>query len=473
MLFPTITFAIFFTIVITGHWLLLDRARPWRVFMLVASYVFYAWFDPRFVLLLQVSTILDYLVARAMVRTKEQRRRKALLVASIAGNLALLGVFKYLDFFLRESVNALQRLGVHTTVRPLGLIVPIGISFFVFKTLSYTIDVYRGELEPTKSLLEYALFVSFWPELVAGPIVRGSVFFPQLRSERREPIEPARAYLLILGGLFKKMVIADLLAVRVVDTVFGSPAGHSGPRTLIAIYAYAVQIFCDFSGYSDIATGCAQLLGFRFPKNFDRPYAAASLQEFWRRWHITLSTWLRDYLYIPLGGSKGGRLKTARNIAVTMVLGGLWHGAGWTFVVWGTLHGGGLAVERELRARIRPRVRSLAAARWVRAAKIVVTFHLVCLGWVFFRARSIGAAATVLSNLGHGWNAYPAVGPAVLLALAFGLLVHLVPGSRVRPVYESLGRLSPVAQGALCAVALMGIASLGAPGVAPFIYFQF
>jgi alginate O-acetyltransferase complex protein AlgI len=420
-----------------------------------------------------VSTVLDFTVAQAMVHTTVERRRRGYLVLSIVGNLALLGFFKYYDFFVTELVNAASDLGVDLPLRPLNVILPVGISFFVFKTLSYTIDVYRRQLTPTPSLLEYALFVGFWPELVAGPIVRGSVFLPQLHSESRRPLEPARAYGLILGGLFKKVVIADLVATQLVDPVFANPGGHTGLETLVGIYGYAVQIFCDFSGYSDIATGCALLLGFRFPRNFDRPYAAVSLQDFWRRWHITLSSWLRDYLYIGLGGNRKGRWRTKVNLLLTMLLGGLWHGAGWTFVAWGALHGVGLAAERTFQERREAAGRAPSTHPLVRVARIVLTFHVVCLGWVFFRATDFGRAFDLLGQLAHGWGEAHTFTGGALLALLVGLAIQYVP----RDVLPRLGRAfatwPALAQGATAAVAVMVIDTLGAQGVAPFIYFQF
>jgi alginate O-acetyltransferase complex protein AlgI len=465
VLFPTITFAVFFTVVMAGHWLLMRRNVGWRVFMLAASYVFYGWWDYRFLLLLVASTVLDFVVARALARSEEDGRRRLLLTVSIVGNLALLGFFKYYDFFLTQLVNGAASFGVDLPVRPLNVILPVGISFFVFKTLSYTIDVYRRELEPTNSLLEYALFVGFWPELVAGPIVRGSVFLPQLHSEDRRPIEPARAYGLILGGLFKKMVIADLVATQLVDPVFRNPEGHSALETLVGVYGYAVQIFCDFSGYSDIATGCALLLGFRFPRNFDRPYAATSLQDFWRRWHITLSTWLRDYLYIGLGGNRGGRVRTSVNLLLTMLLGGLWHGAGWTFLVWGALHGGGLAVERAWRERQAARGRAPRTGPLWTVARTVATFHFVCLGWVFFRATDVERAVDMLGRIASGaWGEAGTITTGALIALVAGMAIQYVPRTVLPRLTQAYASFPAVLQGATAALAIMAIDTMGAQG---------
>ena len=339
MLFPTVTFAIFLTLVLGAHTVLLGRPRAWKATMLAASYVFYAWWDWRFLTLIWLSTAVDFVAGRALMASASPTRRRLLLVLSLATNLGMLGFFKYADFFVESFVNLMADLGLAVSAQPLGIILPVGISFYTFQTMSYSIDIYRGRLEPTESLLDFALFVGFFPQLVAGPIVRARDFLAQLATDDRTPIDTGRSLRLILGGLFKKIVIADVLATELVDGVFANPGGATGLETLLAIYGYALQIYGDFSGYSDIAIGIALLLGFRFGDNFDQPYRAASLQEFWRRWHISLSSWLRDYLYVSLGGSRRGRLLTYRNLLITMLLGGLWHGAGWTFVVWGALHG--------------------------------------------------------------------------------------------------------------------------------------
>src|SRR5436190_1310876 len=339
MLFPTTDFAIFFALVFVGHWLLQPFPKRWKLFMIAASYVFYGWWDWRFVLLLAAVTVAAQAGAQAIVHSSSDRSRRGVLAATLAVILGLLGWFKYYGFLALNLSNTLHALGIHSPLPLLQVALPVGISFFTFMAISYVVDVYRRDLEPA-TWLDFAVYLSFFPHLVAGPIVRGGELLPQIRK-RRDPrrVDYARAAYLVMGGLFKKVVISSFLASAIVDPVFGTPGQHSGLEILVAIYAYAIQIYADFSGYTDIAIGVALLLGFRFPENFNAPYTARSLQDFWRRWHMTLSRWLRDYLYIPLGGSKGSRQKTYRNILITMLLGGLWHGAGWTFVAWGGLHG--------------------------------------------------------------------------------------------------------------------------------------
>jgi D-alanyl-lipoteichoic acid acyltransferase DltB (MBOAT superfamily) len=357
----------------------------------------------------------------------------------------------------------------------IAITLPVGISFFTFQALSYVIDIYRRNFEPVR-LMEFAVYLSFFPHLVAGPIVRAAEFLPQLR-ERHDPrkVDASRAFFLIASGLFKKVVIANFLATSIVDRVFASPGRHSGIEALFAVYGYAVQIYADFSGYTDIAIGLALLLGFRFPQNFDAPYTARSLQDFWRRWHMTLSRWLRDYLYIPLGGNRRGRLFTYRNLMLTMVLGGLWHGAGWTFVVWGGIHGGALAFEHwrheERIARHLPEPDDTLSRRVVER---LVTFHIVCLAWIFFRADSFANAWDVLTRVLFHWGG-PAtlVTPWVLLAIAVGICSQYIPGRALSHAMAQFSRLSPVAQGVVLGFGLLFINVLGPRGVAPFIYFRF
>jgi D-alanyl-lipoteichoic acid acyltransferase DltB (MBOAT superfamily) len=351
----------------------------------------------------------------------------------------------------------------------------VGISFFTFHALSYVIDIGRGELEPI-TLGDFTLYMCFFPHLVAGPIVRASELAPQLRA-RPDPrhVPAAEGFRLIAGGLFKKVVISSFLATRLVDPAFGLPSQHGSLDLLIAVYAYAIQIYADFSGYTDIAIGCALLLGFRFPQNFDRPYRALSLQEFWRRWHMTLSRWLRDYLYVPLGGNRHGVRRTYRNLALTMLLGGLWHGAAWTFLVWGAIHGGVLALERWLRGWWRATHPEPSLPRAVTdAAKWFVTFHVVCLAWIFFRAESLGAAFDILGRIVAGGGPAPTLVTAVALAtIGIALLVQLLPSGATLPVKQALTRLSPAAQVGALVMTLTAIDAFGPDGVAPFIYFRF
>ena len=468
MLFTTVDFAVFFTTVLALSWLVPAFGTRWKLLVLLSSYVFYAWWDWRFCGLLAASTALNQAAAEAIARSRTAATRRTPLVLAIAAGLATLGFFKYAGFFASSLANALGHLGLGAPLPLLQVVLPVGISFFTFQAISYVVDVYRGTTEPA-SRLDFAVYLAFFPHVVAGPIVRAREFIPQLRRSTAEPrLDGGRAISLILGGLFKKVVLAGFLSTAVVDPVFGAPGAHSRVEVLAAVYGYAVQIWADFSGYTDIAIGCALLLGIRFPANFDAPYAATSLQDFWRRWHMTLSRWLRDYLYIPLGGSRGSSLLTARNLMLTMLLGGLWHGAAWTFVVWGGIHGGFLVAERRLR-RGRPRVETGVN----RALARLLTFHVVCLAWIFFRADSVATAFSLLGRLVTGGGPASLVTLPVVLAIAAGIGVQYVPAGTVARLTARFAQLRPAFQGGVAAAALVGIGVLGPQGVAPFIYYRF
>ena len=467
MLFPTIEFWLFFAIVFVGFWALANRPTAWKVLLLVASYVFYAWWDVRFVLLLAAATIINFAGSRAIVRSRARAAALA-LGATVAADLALLGWFKYYGFVSINANGAFASLGLASPLPLVQVTLPVGISFFTFMGISYVVDVYRRVITPARAL-DFAVYLSFFPHLVAGPIVRGAELLPQLaRRLRDREVDFPRAATLIVGGLFKKVVLSTFLATSIVDPVFALPGAHSGADTLLGVYAYAVQIWADFSGYTDIAIGIALLLGFRFPDNFDAPYAATSLRDFWRRWHMTLSRWLRDYLYIPLGGSRSGELLTARNLLITMVLGGLWHGAAWTFIAWGAVHGTGQVVERAVRARV-----TVPSSLLTRGVGRLVTFHVVCLGWILFRSDSLASAGELVVGLAR-WNT-PAnlVTPTVVAAVALALLYQLAPRSISGSVTTLFARLGPVPQGALIGAGLAGITYLGPSGVPPFIYYRF
>lgn len=460
MLFPTIQFALFFVVVLTANWLLQPNRRAWSWFMIAASYIFYGAWDWRFLGLILTSTLVNQISAR-LLHQAPQPARKRLMAAAIGINLGLLGWFKYYGFFATSLLNLFARVGIDVPLPLLSITLPIGISFFTFQALSYVIDVYRGIEEPT-NLRDFALYLAFFPQLVAGPIVRSSEFLPQL-ERKRDPrrVEAPEALLLIAGGLFKKVVVANTLAVSLVDPLFAAPQNFSALEVLVGVYAYAVQIYADFSGYTDIAIGVALLMGFRFPQNFNRPYAAVSLQDFWRRWHMTLSRWLRDYLYIPLGGSRGSGRVTYRNLMLTMVLGGLWHGAAWTFVVWGALHGCGLAWERwRGPTRLPPALARLA------------TFHLVCLGWVFFRSPTLADAGQMLGRL-FDWGPSPAVTFPITALIVGSIAVQYVPDRMRLDLRHAFSRLSPIPMAAALGIFLLVLDGFGPQGVAPFIYFQF
>jgi D-alanyl-lipoteichoic acid acyltransferase DltB (MBOAT superfamily) len=460
VLFPTVTFAVFLCIVLPLSWALMPHGRAWRVFIVVASYVFYGWWNWHYVFLLAASTVVNHLVAVAIFRTRGVVKRKLLLAVGVAFDLGLLAYFKYADFFLSSVDNVFGTSWITTVV------LPVGISFYTFMALSYVIDTYRGELEPA-SFERFAVFQAFFPHLVAGPIVRASELLPQLDSPRDpKRVDVPRAFVLIVSGLFLKVVIANHLATHIVDDVFAAPARHSSLEVLVAVYGYAVQIFADFCGYTNIAIGVALLLGFEFPQNFASPYTADTLQDFWRRWHMTLSRWLRDYLYIPLGGNRKGRLLTYRNLMLTFVLGGLWHGAAWTFVVWGAIHGAWLSIERIVGWRPSGRL-----ARWVGR---IVTFHVVCFGWIFFRADSFSTAGQVLERLFNAWGEpSPLVTTSVVLAILVGIVGQYVRPTAVASITRGFGALPLPAQAGAVAVCLVVILTLGPVGVAPFIYFRF
>jgi D-alanyl-lipoteichoic acid acyltransferase DltB (MBOAT superfamily) len=466
MLFPTVTFAVFFVIVLPVSWVLMPHERTWRAWILLASYVFYAWWDWHFVFLLAVSTVVNHVLALAIYRSQTQPARKAFVTLAVTFDLGLLGYFKYTNFFLSSVDNAL---GTSWIAR---ITLPVGVSFFTFMAISYVVDTYRGELVPA-SFARFAVFQAFFPHLVAGPIVRASELLPQLERPRDpRKVDNARAFFLILSGLFLKVVIANLLATHIVDQVFAAPNAHSSLEVLVGIYGYAVQIFADFCGYTNIAIGIALLLGFEFPQNFNSPYAAVSLQDFWRRWHMTLSRWLRDYLYIPLGGNRKGRLRTYVNLMVTMLLGGLWHGASWTFVIWGGIHGSGLAFERWRRDRRgEPEPEPGRVKIWVLR---FATFNVVCFAWIFFRSDSLTRAWQMITGLFTGWGeASPLVTTGVLLWIAVGIGSQYLPKRVPLGVMARFSRLPVAGQAAVLGAALMLANAMGPQGVAPFIYYRF
>jgi alginate O-acetyltransferase complex protein AlgI len=479
LLFPTVTFAVFFVIAFTVSWLLRPTYRVWLWVMTALSFVFYGYSDARFVWLLVFSIVSSWAFARLIHRslTPEGEKTPAsanLVRAAVVIDLAVLGWFKYYGFFVDSIADATQSIGLDLSPPLLEIALPVGISFFTFHAISYVIDVGRGQLRPLR-LDELALYMSFFPHLVAGPIVRASEFAPQLhvRSDPRR-IPSGEAFRLIAFGLFKKVVVSSYVASELVDPVFGAPAAHGPLDLLVGVYAYAIQIYADFSGYTDIAIGCALLLGIRFPQNFDAPYRALSLQDFWRRWHMTLSRWLRDYLYIPLGGNRGGVRRTYINLVLTMVIGGLWHGAAVTFLVWGAIHGGYLALERFVKERWAARAAPPALpAEVTRLLQWALTFHVVCLAWIFFRSESVGTAFEVIGGIVAGSQPNELVTTLLVATVGLMLLSQLVPPRAVERVQARFTLLGPGLQVALLAGALTVIDVLGPDGVAPFIYFRF
>jgi D-alanyl-lipoteichoic acid acyltransferase DltB (MBOAT superfamily) len=469
MLFPTLDFLLFF-LVVAGAMVPLRRHNEARkLVLLTASYYFYAQWNWHFCALLAASSCISFVAGRCIAASTADRQRRAIVAVAVTLHLLLLGTFKYCDFLV-GSVNALARgLGLTHELPFVEIILPVGISFFTFHGISYVVDVYRGDVAVCRRLTDMLLYIAFFPQLVAGPIVRAAFLLPQLYAAPRAGIAVGPPLMLILGGLFKKMVMANYLATDLVDPVFFDPASFSTLDLLLAAYGYAVQIYCDFSAYSDMAIGLAALLGYRFPPNFNQPYRAQSFQEFWRRWHISLSSWLRDYLYKPLGGSRRGRLLTARNLLITMLLGGIWHGAAWKFVAWGAMHGVALVAERALfRSRV-PRPRSVAG----QILATLFVFHVVCLAWVFFRADSFD---TVMIYLGAMARLTPGVAqatPFTLGLIVLGLAMHFVPGDFSRRLALRLAAWPAWALAAGAGLGVTCIDALGPDGVAPFIYFQF
>lgn len=449
--------------VLALSWALMPRPHLWKPFILAASYLFYAAASPRYALLLGAITLANQLGAVLVARTWEERSRTWIMIATVAVDLAALGLFKYYGFFAGEIGSFLDSIGLAMPLPLLTLALPIGLSFITFQAISYVVDVKRGLLEPATTL-DFGLYLSFFPHVVAGPIVRAREFIPQLATPRNpRDVAVGAGVVLIAIGLVKKVALADYLAREVVDPVFGVPEAYAAPDVALAAYAYAAQIYCDFSGYTDIAIGVALLMGFVFPQNFNCPYRATSFRDFWRRWHMTLSRFLRDFVYIPLGGNRGGRWKTARNLMLTMVLGGLWHGAAWGFVLWGTLHGTCLLVEHGLRGRI-------GAPGWVRW---LIVFNVVVFGWILFRAESLELAGTFIAQLADP-------GPATLWAPVTVAAVAAVVGLQLLPP-DPLDRLRErgaglpapaLGLGLAVIVALVG-ATVPSQGVPPFIYFQF
>ncbi|MGB0766092.1 MAG: MBOAT family O-acyltransferase [Phycisphaeraceae bacterium] len=459
--------------------------RAQNAMLLAASYVFYGWWDWRFCGLLAASTVIDYCVGRAMHATDAERRRKWLLYLSLAANLGMLGFFKYFDFFAESVRSGLESLGMQANPVLLEVVLPVGISFYTFQTLSYTIDIYRRKLEPTRDFMAFALFVSFFPQLVAGPIERASHLLPQMLRPRRVHLTEAHAGLyLILWGLFKKIVIADNMAPLCND-VYNHYWEYRGLSLIVATAAFAFQIYCDFSAYSNIARGCGKLLGFDLMVNFRLPYFAVSPSDFWRRWHISLSTWLRDYLYIPLGGNRGGRWNTQRNLMVTMLLGGLWHGASWNFVLWGLFHGLILAVYRVADKRpIDAPVRT--AGDYVNyLVRVGIMLVLTLIGWVLFRATGVfdesgQIVRGSLDQIAHiltAWATLDGLGQGLRMGYkvffyAAPLIVVQVAQYRSRDMMI-MTRLPAVLLGVWYGLLIAAIFVLGARDPVEFIYFQF
>jgi len=482
MQFPTLEFALFFLLVYGLYTLALGRPFLRKMILLLASYAFFAFWDWRFVFLLfgisGVNHILAIFIDQKIKKIPDDRRksRKVLLVLGIGINLGVLAFFKYFLFFA-TNINTLLNLVNPSFAIPLfPIILPVGISFFTFQGMSYLIDVYKKDIKADHNFLDVLLFISFFPQLVAGPIVRGKDFIPQIKEKTAPPPQEVnRSLVLILGGLIKKMIIANYLGTELVDPVFIDPSSWGSGDLLLAAYAYALQIYCDFSAYSDIAIGIAGLFGFSFPENFRKPYRAHSLQDFWRRWHISLSGWLRDYLYIPLGGSRKGEGKTYRNLMLTMVLGGLWHGASWNFLLWGTLHGGMLSLEHFFQKHFPQKKQSKNGfgTHLKNGLKIIFTFHFIVLTWIFFRSSSLSLAHEFVLGLLSPWQWPSLLKPFPLILLITGVMMHWGPDQSRIWLPRFVSQFHPIIRALGSGLILGAIGLASPPGVAPFIYFQF
>lgn len=470
LIFSSGLFLFLFTAFVFIYSLLARTDRPKIIFVTLFSLYFYYKSSGIFFLLLLLATCVDFSLARLIFASTHKTTKKVFLIASLAMNLGVLAYFKYSDFLLGSFASI-----AGTTFDAGDIFIPVGISFFTFQSLSYTIDVYRGHLKPVSNILDYSFYLSFFPQLVAGPIVRAVDFLPQIHKPTTITNEMmGRGVFLIMSGLLKKAVIADYISVNFVDRVFDAPSLYTGLENLFAVYGYALQIYCDFSGYSDMAIGIALLLGFHFNINFDSPYQSRNITEFWRRWHISLSTWLKDYLYISLGGNRKGRLRTYVNLMITMLLGGLWHGPAWRFVIWGGLHGAALAFHKFFMEKFRFSIKS----KYAPVLSTLLTFHFVCFCWIFFRATDMANVGAMLTQIVSHFNAsvffqFVSGYAFVLFLMAIGFFVHSIPADIIEIVEDRVIEM-PLYAKTLCVVAVVVLViQTKSAGVQPFIYFQF
>ena len=453
--------------------LLQKRTTARLLFVSLFSYYFYYKSSGFYFFLLGIVTVSDFFLAHIMHKTEVRWKRKLLVIVSLCINLGLLCYFKYTNFFY-EMLAPLWG----GNFEPLDIFLPVGISFFTFQSLSYTIDVYRKDLQPLTNLLDYIFYVSFFPQLVAGPIVRARDFIPQIRQPLLVTNEMfGQGVFFIVSGLFKKAVISDYISVNFVERIFANPGLYSGVENLFGVYGYALQIYCDFSGYSDMAIGLALLLGFRFPINFNSPYKSDSVTDFWHRWHISLSTWLRDYLYISLGGNRKGKIRTYLNLSATMLLGGLWHGASWNFIVWGGLHGAALAVHKFYRSVLH-RPKHYRSTGIKKALAVFITFHFVCLCWIFFRNTTFEGSTAMIRQIVTAFH--PEVFTQLLegywkvfVLMGIGYLLHWCPDKWQEACSRGMVRLPLVGQALIMIALIYFVIQVKSSDIQPFIYFQF
>jgi alginate O-acetyltransferase complex protein AlgI len=476
LLFNSGFFLFIFTAFLWLYIALSPTHRPKMIFVILFSLYFYYKSSGEYFVLLLFATVIDFTLAKLIYNSKEKWQKKFYIVLTLFVNLGMLGYFKYTNF-LFETYSTFAGGEFH----PMDIFLPVGVSFFTFQSLSYTLDVYRGELKPVDNIIDYAFFVTFFPQLVAGPIVRASEFLPQIHKPTFVTREMfGNAVYLIGCGLFKKAVISDYISINFVDRVFDAPALYSGLENLFAVYGYALQIYCDFSGYSDMAIGIALLLGFRFPMNFNSPYKSQNITEFWRRWHMSLSRWLRDYLYISLGGNRLGRVRTYFNLMITMLLGGLWHGASWRFIIWGGLHGAALAVHKWYTEKTgalssMPQFSNSFASRF---GRIFITFHFVCVCWIFFRATSLEAVGQMLHQILFSFNGqilfqFIAGYKVVMLLITTGFILHFIPERIELKTREHLVSSHFVLKAVWMISIIILVIQTKSAAIQPFIYFQF
>ena len=477
MIFNSIEFLFFFPLVVVLYWLFKGSLKWQNLLILAASYFFYGWWDWRFLSLIVFSTFCDYIIGIEMHKSFKPRKKKQLLALSISLNLGLLAFFKYHNFFIENFVEAFTLLGGNIEISSLNIILPVGISFYTFQTMSYTIDIYRGQLKPTGDFISFAAFVSFFPQLVAGPIERASNLLPQFYTKRHMTYETCVSGLNdVLWGLFMKIVIADRLAI-IVNEVYNSPFEYHGFILVFATILFAFQIYCDFAGYSKIAIGTAKMMGFTLMKNFNTPYFSKSLSEFWSRWHISLSTWFRDYLYIPLGGNRVSRIRWAINLLIVFVLSGFWHGAEWTFIIWGLIHGVFLIIESNIKFNFLPRLQTIINPIFI--------FGIVCFGWIFFRSNSLNDAIYIIKELfvlenysisDISFNMIPVIKNTVYpidVFLSVFLVLFLLTFEKLYSLKFEFTRLPFLIRSAIYTTGVWMIFIVGAFEKNEFIYFQF
>jgi len=469
MIFSSGFFLFLFLGFIAVYSIVYKHNRLKNIYLTLFSIFFYYKSSGLYFILLVITAIVDYNLARQIARTEIKQRRTLFLVISLVVNIGMLVYFKYTNFFLSIAYDFADK-----PFDPFNIFLPVGISFFTFQSLSYTIDIYRRNIKPVKDISEFAFFVTFFPQMVAGPIVRASVFLPQVRKTPFvSSSDFGKAVFLICTGLFKKAVISDYISINFVDRIFDNPGLYTGIENLFGVYGYALQIYCDFSGYTDMAIGIALLLGYKLPINFDSPYQSASITEFWRRWHISLSSWLRDYLYISLGGNRKGKIRTYFNLMVTMLIGGLWHGAALRFVIWGALHGIGLSVDKIVNSLVQ-----IPKNRLTRILGILITFHFVCFTWIFFRADNMTVVISMLSQITTAFHPEILTDlvkgyPYIMMLMLLGYILHFMPSGIENFTLQFVIRSPFVLKTVYFLVIVFIVIQIKSSEIQPFIYFQF